>query len=145
MLMLVQLYLRRFSRELGREVREVAPETLERLRSHSWPGNIRELQSVLKQAVLQAIGTVLLPEFLPSDLPGGQSKACKMLPHFRLGTTLAALERDAIQQCLIQTEGNRQRSAELLGISTRTLLRKIRKYRLDDPLRSPAAAGRGSR
>src|SRR6202795_2514328 len=63
--MLVQHYLRRFSRELGREVREVAPEALERLRNFPWPGNIRELQSVLKQALLQASGTVLLPTFLP--------------------------------------------------------------------------------
>src|SRR3954466_16192287 len=62
---LVQHLLRRFSRELGREVREVAPEALERLRNHPWPGNIRELQSVLKQALLQARGTVLLPAFLP--------------------------------------------------------------------------------
>src|SRR5207302_2566247 len=45
--LLVRHYLRRFSRELGREVREVAPEALERLRACSWPGNIRELQSVL--------------------------------------------------------------------------------------------------
>src|SRR6266542_1122143 len=43
--MLVQFYLRRFSRELGREVREVAPEVLDRLRAYAWPGNIRELQS----------------------------------------------------------------------------------------------------
>src|SRR5437762_11155305 len=63
--LLVQHYLRRFSRELGREVRDVAPEALERLRNGSWPGNIRELQSVLKQALLQASGTVLLPAFLP--------------------------------------------------------------------------------
>src|SRR5579862_6581955 len=56
--MLVQHYVRRFSRELGREVREVAPEALERLRSGSWPGNIRELQSVLKQALLQSSGTI---------------------------------------------------------------------------------------
>ena len=66
--LLVQLFLRRFSRELGREVREVAPEALERLRSYAWPGNVRELQSVLKQALLQASGTVLLPAFLPGDL-----------------------------------------------------------------------------
>src|SRR5271154_3669158 len=62
--MLVQHYLRRISRELGREVREVAPEALERLRARSWPGNIRELQSVLKQALLQASGTILLTAFL---------------------------------------------------------------------------------
>src|SRR5438876_5869072 len=63
--MLVQLYLKRFSRELGREVREVSPEALQRLRNYSWPGNIRELQSVLKQAILRAHGRVLLPDFLP--------------------------------------------------------------------------------
>jgi len=60
----VQHYLRRFSRELGREVQEVAPDVLERLRGHPWPGNIRELQSVLKQALLRASGSVLLPAFL---------------------------------------------------------------------------------
>ena len=52
--LLVHHYLRRFNRELGREVREVAPEAMERLRSYPWPGNIRELQSVLKQALLRA-------------------------------------------------------------------------------------------
>ena len=73
--MLVQHYLRRFSRELGREVREVAPEALERLRGYSWPGNIRELQSVLKQALLQASGPVLLPAFLPEPLGGAGGTA----------------------------------------------------------------------
>ena len=63
--LLVQHYLRRFSRELGRDVHEVAPEALERSRSYSWPGNIRELQSVLKQAILQSRGTTLLPGSLP--------------------------------------------------------------------------------
>src|SRR6478672_6417497 len=70
LLMLVQYYLRRFSRELGREVRQVAPEAMTRLRGYSWPGNIRELQSVLKQALLQASGAVLLPAFLPEPLGG---------------------------------------------------------------------------
>src|SRR5262249_17069818 len=52
--LLVRHFLQCFSRELGRQVQEVAPETLERLRGYSWPGNIRELQSILKQALLQA-------------------------------------------------------------------------------------------
>ena len=55
----------RYSRELGKEVTTVAPETMERLRRYTWPGNVRELQSVLKQALLQAAGPILLPEFLP--------------------------------------------------------------------------------
>src|SRR6266481_1772748 len=73
--MLVQLYLKRISRELGREVREVAPEALERLRSHLWPGNIRELQGALKQALLQARGTTLLPAFLPVPIDAPRTAA----------------------------------------------------------------------
>src|SRR5215467_11755091 len=54
--LLVRHFVRRFSRELGREVQEIASEALARLRAYSWPGNVRELQSVLKQALLQARG-----------------------------------------------------------------------------------------
>jgi two-component system nitrogen regulation response regulator GlnG len=138
--LLVQLYLRRFSRELGRDIQDVSSQAMERLLAHSWPGNIRELQSVLKQALLQARGSVLLPEFLPADLapalrPDGAQDAA---PPYHPGT-LADLERNAIQQSLLQTGGNRQQTAEILGISTRTLLRKIRSYHLQDPL-GPAAS-----
>src|SRR5262249_28392527 len=66
--MLVQHYLRRFNRELGRKVRDITPEALELLQRYSWPGNIRELQGVLKQALLQTTGTVLIPAFLPESL-----------------------------------------------------------------------------
>lgn len=54
--------------------------------------------------------------------------------------TLADLERGAIQQCLLENRGNRQRTADRLGISTRTLLRKIREYDLKDPLRRAVPA-----
>jgi DNA-binding NtrC family response regulator len=80
--LLVRHYLRRFSKELGREVHEVAPEALERLRCYSWPGNVRELQSVLKQALLRASGRALLPAFLP-ELPCGPGEP---VPQDRAGT-----------------------------------------------------------
>jgi two-component system nitrogen regulation response regulator GlnG len=137
LLLLVQQYLRRFSRELDRDVSEVSPETMERLGSYDWPGNIRELQSVLKQAMLQTIGTVLLPTFLPATLqlesPG--RKVAEATGRVHAAQTLAEMERDAIRECLGQTAGNRKETASLLGISTRTLLRKIRTYGLEDPLR----------
>jgi two-component system response regulator AtoC len=141
LVVLVELYLQRFSRELGREVCAVAAETMDLLRDYSWPGNIRELQSVLKQALLRTVGNVLLPASLPADLASeiDGTKARETAPHFRPGTTLSDLEREAIQQCLFQTGGNRQQTAEHLGISTRTLLRKIREYRLQDPLRTAAS------
>jgi DNA-binding NtrC family response regulator len=140
--LLAQLFLRRFSPELGRNVCEVAPATLSRLRKYSWPGNVRELQSVLKQALLLSSGEVLLPEFLPADLFGQSPEgrdASLTSRRFDSGKSLADLECDAIQESLLETGGNRQQTAERLGISTRTLLRKIRQYSLDDPLHKPAA------
>jgi two-component system nitrogen regulation response regulator GlnG len=140
--LLVRLYLRRFGPELGRDVSDVSPEALTQLASYSWPGNIRELQSVLKQALLNATGTILLNAFLPADLLVNhpEMRPGVPAPHSRPPAKLAELEREAIQDCLMQTAGNRQQTAKLLGISTRTLLRKIRDYGLEDPLR-PAAPG----
>jgi two-component system nitrogen regulation response regulator GlnG len=66
----VRHFLRRFSSVLGREVRQVSPEVLEHLGHYAWPGNIRELQSVLKQALLQASGAVLLPGQVGGTTPG---------------------------------------------------------------------------
>jgi DNA-binding NtrC family response regulator len=66
--LLVDYYLRRFNPEVGKSIIGVAPETMERLKHYSWPGNIRELQTVIKHAMLHAIGPILVPEFLPPEL-----------------------------------------------------------------------------
>src|SRR6476660_5676083 len=85
--LLVGHFMRRFSLELGREINEVAPESLDRLREYHWPGNIRELQSVLKQALLQASGCVLLSTFLPelSCDPNRSNEAQASGEELRLG------------------------------------------------------------
>jgi DNA-binding NtrC family response regulator len=142
--LLVQHYLRRFSRELGREVQETGPEALERLRTYSWPGNIRELQSVLKQALLKAGGTVLLPAFLP-DLAEGLAESQATAPaaadldlasfiRQRLGPDAADLYAQTHQQAdrvllplvLEYTGGNQHQAARLLGIARQTLRQKLR-------------------
>jgi two-component system nitrogen regulation response regulator GlnG len=146
--LLVSHYVRRFSRELGREVREVAPEALERLQGYSWPGNIRELQSVLKQALLRASGPVLLPAFLP-DLPGRSGEPTLSaaseegfdLEAFvgkRLGPDACDLYADVHRQVdrlflarvLEYTGGNQHQAARLLGIARRTLRVKLRELGL---------------
>src|SRR5262249_44233923 len=142
--LLVRHYLRRFSRELGREVREVAPEVLARLRDYPWPGNIREVQSVLKQALLHASGTVLLPAFLP-ELPGGPGEAATGVPpgadfvleafvRERLvpeasdlyAETHRQVDRVLLPRVLEYTGGNQHRAARLLGIAPQTLRQKLR-------------------
>src|SRR5262249_42706521 len=62
--LLTDFYLARFGRELGRPPAVLPPETWSALRGYPWPGNVRQLQSVLKQGVLRMSGGVLFPEFL---------------------------------------------------------------------------------
>jgi two-component system nitrogen regulation response regulator GlnG len=148
--MLVQHYLRRFSRELGRQVREIAPEALERLRGYAWPGNVRELQGVLKQALLQATGTVLIPACLPEGLdalPGPEggpvpeaeddlSFASFILRRLDEGTTALSaeahqrLDRLLLRLALRHTRGNQVQAARVLGISRQTLRARIRELGL---------------
>lgn len=140
--MLVRHYLRRFSRELGREVREVDPEAMERLRSHSWPGNIRELQSVLKQALLQSHGSVLLPSFLPELLANLTEQPAQANLNLELegfirqrlrpdSRDLYAEAHGQLDQFLLtcvldHTRRSQHQAARLLGIGRQTLRQKLR-------------------
>src|SRR5262249_5069974 len=61
LVLLVEHFLKRFTKELGKEMSQIAPAALGMLRRYCWPGNVRELQSALKQAILQGTGPVLVP------------------------------------------------------------------------------------
>ncbi len=150
--MLIQHYLRRFSRDLGREVREITPEALELLQRYSWPGNIRELQGVLKQSLLQTTGTVLIPAFLPESLRVSPEPAAGQIPGTEAdfsfeafilrrleegSTALSAeahqlLDRLLLRLALRHTGGNQVHAARLLGISRQTLRSKTREFGLSN-------------
>ena len=142
--MLVNYYLRRFNRELGKDVREVAPEAMERLRKCAWPGNIRELQSVIKQALLHATGSVLIPAFLRSaeteteTAPGAASQeAWAAFTNFirqRLESGSSDLNAEAqleVDRILLPavlefTDANQFQAAKILGLSRQTLRQRLR-------------------
>ena len=141
--LLVQHYVRRFSRELGRSIQSILPEAVEILRHYSWPGNIRELQSVLKQALLQAAGPVLLPDFLPPLIEPGESAALEApsaeisLEQFideQIGAgaenlheeAVRRLERLLLTRVLQHTRGNQVQAAKMLGITRGSVRTKIR-------------------
>lgn len=67
---LIEFLLAKYSRETGKEMQGIAPETLSMLRGYVWPGNIREMQSVLRKAILKSTGPVLVPESLPVEVRG---------------------------------------------------------------------------
>jgi DNA-binding NtrC family response regulator len=147
--LLVHHYLRRFNRELGRDVREVAPAAMERLRRYPWPGNVRELQSVLKQALLQASGNVLIPAFLPDSLagPGQPAAPAGAGPEFLFEPFIRdllkagevelheqahrQLDRILLPIVLEFTGGNQHQAARILGIARQTLRGKLRELGLN--------------
>jgi two-component system nitrogen regulation response regulator GlnG len=146
--LLVRHFLRRFNRELGRDVQEVAPEALGRLRGYSWPGNIRELQSLLKQALLRATGPMLLPAMLP-DLttepapaagPGAASPppGLEQFIRRRLADGSEALHEEAHRELdrlllplvMEHTRGNQFQAAKVLGVARQTLRRRLRELHI---------------
>lgn len=147
--LLVNHFLRRYGREYGKQVEGIAPETLEVFQSYRWPGNIRELQSVVKHAILEATGPVIVPSFLPASLSESSGAKTEMSPTDSTGYTnesqlvrqvqrqLAAgsndifanvidqAERVVIATVLRAAEGNLTQTAKRLGISRTTLRAKI--------------------
>jgi two-component system nitrogen regulation response regulator GlnG len=150
LILLVQQYLRRFNRELGRQVSDVAPEAMERLRNYSWPGNIRELQSVLKQALLRATGTLLIPAFLPEGLgDGGPARPTSesgdrgflferfIKERLKAGgndayaETHRQLDRILLPLALEFSGGNQRLAARVLGIARQTFRVRLREAGLN--------------
>lgn len=113
-------------------LREAIPalseEALTILEDYSWPGNIRELKNCLNKATLSAAGPMIEPSDLPVELLlcaqlGSQADAPEQ------AYSLDGLEQQTICRVLAQTGGHQQRAADLLGISRRTLIRKLKLYR----------------
>jgi two-component system nitrogen regulation response regulator GlnG len=151
--LLVQHYLRRFNRELDKEVLQVAPEAMEMLRHYAWPGNVRELQSVLKQALLVATGPLLAVDFLPATLRKTVSdgRDAASAPVQLSGTSdgfssisqlverrlhagsenlyeeaLKSMEKLLVSRVLQHTGGNQLQAAKILGITRGSLRTKVR-------------------
>jgi DNA-binding NtrC family response regulator len=155
---LVSYFLRRYALEMGKNVNGLAPATLDLLKQYPWPGNIRELQSVIQHAILVAAGSVIVPEFLPDtvrleamvriDTPSIVPAAFHDLDHFvaerlKQGTNelysqwQSVTELRLFQMVLCHTDGNISRAAKVLGIHRATLRGKIAALGLDADERRP--------
>ncbi len=130
---LARHFLRRFSRDMRREMPELHPDTETRLLEYHWPGNVRELRNLLERALILASGKVILPDHLPPELGKEQlatgadpNKAAVSLPSE--GLRLEEVERDLVRQALEATEHNQVRAARLLGISRDALRTRMKKF-----------------
>ncbi|MEQ9070245.1 MAG: helix-turn-helix domain-containing protein, partial [Gimesia chilikensis] len=127
---LVNFFLRQLCQCLKRDVPvldpELDPELEAWLRNGHWPGNIRQLRNCLESMLVLSREEVLTLADLPEMMHGGQLAAGQIA--IPAGTRLEDLERTAIEQTLKRYRGNRTQSARSLGVSVRTLQRKLKAW-----------------
>lgn len=150
--LLANAFLREFAEENGKPVRELAPDALQRLVAYDWPGNVRQLRTAIEHGVVMSnaarIGLRHLPTFLQPDSgdAGGlfevkplrsanaaaRNENPATLPTLAADLDLARMEAAFIDEALRRTKGNRTEAARLLGISRRTLQRKLKEMGLPE-------------
>jgi DNA-binding NtrC family response regulator len=130
--LLANAFLKEFAKENGRPVKPLDDQALTLLRAYPWPGNVRELRTAIEHGVVMSntgtIGVQHLPGFLHDPAPGpelrpGSGKIALDRPY---DFNLHDLELRAIRKALEHAGGNRTKAAELLGVSRRTLQRKLK-------------------
>ena len=139
--LLVEHIVARSNKRLGTEIRGVHPHATAKLMAYRWPGNIRELQNVIEQACVLSEEdhievSVLPPQMLndsSEDGGGAGDSALVSETSFSIPDAVASIERRLIERALRETKGNRTHAAELLEISQRSLLNKIKRYAIDIP------------
>ena len=124
----------------GRAVVGLTRRAIDALQRHDWPGNVRELENAIERAVVLGRGTTIDAEDLPRDLrePGPQAVVSGDVLTFPIGTPLEEVERRAIHETLKHTKGDKRLAAQLLGIATRTIYRKLAE---PEPADAPAIDG----
>jgi len=124
--LIAQYFLERFNIQYGKKIRDLSQATISRLLLYNWPGNIRELESVIERAVLFCSGNQLLPECLPEEFQRTRSgNASFVIPPL---VPMEEIEREAILQTLERTSGNIRRSAQILHCPRPTFYRKLKKF-----------------
>ena len=130
--LLAQSFLREFARENEKKVKEIKAEAMEKLMNYDWPGNVRELRSAMEHAVVLCRGEAIGLKDLPADARGEGMPALggpggKPAP----ALTVTEAEKQLIVRALKEAGGNRTEAARKIGVSRRTLHRKLHTYNLE--------------
>ncbi|MDT8273110.1 MAG: sigma-54 dependent transcriptional regulator [Desulfomonilia bacterium] len=123
---LVQHFINRFSTKNGKAIDGIASKTMEILLNYTWPGNVRELENVMERCVVMDKDGIIGPDDLPGELILTENASLDSVT-IPLGTPLDEVEHILMEETLKRTKGDKLLASKLLGISTRTLYRKMDK------------------
>src|SRR5579872_2735804 len=131
--LLAEFFLRRYSDENQRSMRQLSPETLRQLLNYAWPGNVRELENVIERAVVLSSGPEIGPDLLPDQLTG-RSASIPMLENrgdASLFDVMEECERHIINDMLEKCSWNQTEAAERFHIPLSTLNQKIKRLNIE--------------
>ena len=135
--LLVRHFLKHYSQESGKPVSGISDKAMELLCAYSWPGNIRELENAIEQAVALSYQPVLTPEDLPVQVRDhAASRFTRHLPQneqflFPDTPTLEEVKKRYVLHVLRRTQGNVSRSAKILNIDRRSLYRMLVRFKIE--------------
>ena len=121
--LLANTFIRRYSKEMNKELLKIAPSALKLLMDYDWPGNVRELENVIERALVIGRGK----EIVCADLPFSRQE----LEPEKLPNSLKMMEKIHIKRMLIETDWNISETARVLEIDRQTLYNKIEKYKIE--------------
>ena len=126
--LLVDHFIRKYAAKDGKRIRGIEPSALTPLVDYAWPGNVRELENAIERAVVLVRNELLTLDELPPEV---LNRAPQNLITFSVGTKLSEIERRMIAETLRFTDGDKTKAARLLGITARTIYRKLERRRRD--------------
>lgn len=141
-ILLTRVFLKEFCELNGKPLLKISPRALEAIKQFNWPGNVRQLRNAIEGMVVLATGKEIGLRNLPPEIQnaGASQKAMRL----RVGASLSEMEREMIHATLEQTGGNRAAAARVLGLSRKTLYRKIVEYGIAHvPQEKKESAGEG--
>jgi len=126
--LLVHTFIKEFSRVDRKDVTGITPEALRILQTYDWPGNVRELRNCIESMVVLSKDSILTEDDIPIQIRKRQT-GIQVLPEPD-SFSVKTMEKELIRAAIAKASGNKKHAAELLGISRRTLYRKIEEYGL---------------
>lgn len=132
--LLAQVFLREFATENDKKVNDFSTEALEALMRHRWPGNVRELRTAIEHAVVLCRGEKIVLRDLPAEVRSDGAAPPAAGNHLlaQNNLTVQEAEKQLIIRALKESDGNRTLAAKKIGISRRTLHRKLHTYHLEE-------------
>jgi DNA-binding NtrC family response regulator len=126
---LANFFLKKYAKKNNKDIKGFHPEVLNYFIRYQWPGNIRELENTVERACILCLGEIITTRELPQNLlPEGTKTSVSPPP--QAGFTLRDMEKELIRSTLQQAEGNKSKTAKILGVARQTLLNKIKEYDL---------------